>query len=260
MSSSKGEDNDALTLLKKMLRRGRKYKMSVVLVSQEPEVEALGIKGQGNLRNAFTIIYLGGLAFKQLDNVRDKEHREKLRAILSSQVRPCLVESNGSYLPAAIPDLTVFAASLEDYTQPAQESHRQPQDSSDTFSPSQDSTGLYQDSIEGFESIEDSKEYDSTDDSTDRPAQSKVINQAESLVIPDTEWELDNSGVLEMVNGDDIPTLQARWQHGWVQQQLNEGRSKTKILKESLGLKGRAYSGRGKELWEKLQQRFGEFE
>lgn len=104
----KGETNIALSWLKRLLRRGRKYSMKVVLVSQEFEVASLGIKGEGNLRKAFTIIYLGATAHTQLDSVRDKETREHLREYLNTQERPCLVEIAGRYLPADIPDLSDF--------------------------------------------------------------------------------------------------------------------------------------------------------
>ena len=98
--------NTANAWLKGLLRRGRKYKMKVVLVSQEFEVKALGISGEGGLRQAFSVIYLGPTAFSKLDNIRDKDLRERLRAWLSQQTRPALVESGGQWFGCEIPEIT----------------------------------------------------------------------------------------------------------------------------------------------------------
>lgn len=106
----RGQGNIAGIWIRKMLRRGRKYGFKVVLVSQELEVKSLGIAGEGSLRKALTILFLGKTAITQLDNVRDKEHRQSLRDYLNAQDRPCLAEVDGQYFPANIPDLSQFLA------------------------------------------------------------------------------------------------------------------------------------------------------
>jgi hypothetical protein len=52
-------------LLWRLLRRGRKYRMKVFAVAQEFEVKAWKIAGEGGLRRAFTVLYLGAAAYRR---------------------------------------------------------------------------------------------------------------------------------------------------------------------------------------------------
>ena len=101
----KGEENIAGVWLRKVLRRGRKYSMKLVLVSQEFEVASLGISGEGSLRKAFTVLYLGNTAFSRLDTIRDKNEREAMRLWLKEQKRPAIAEVGGQWFACPIPDI-----------------------------------------------------------------------------------------------------------------------------------------------------------
>src|ERR687895_702349 len=69
-----------LVWLRRLLRRGRKYRMKVFAVAQEFEVNAWKIAGEGGLRRAFTVLYLGSTAYQALVLIKDKPSRERLRA------------------------------------------------------------------------------------------------------------------------------------------------------------------------------------
>jgi transcriptional regulator with XRE-family HTH domain/GTPase SAR1 family protein len=95
--------------LRKLLRRGRKYRMKVFAVAQEFEVNAWKIAGEGGLRRAFTVIYLGSTAYQALSLIKDKAHRGQLRQHFDSVPYPCLVDVKGRFYPARIPDLSGFS-------------------------------------------------------------------------------------------------------------------------------------------------------
>jgi hypothetical protein len=69
-----------LLWLRRLLRRGRKYRMKVFAVAQEFAVNAWKITGEGELRQAFTVLYLGSTAYQALVLMKDKSYRERLRA------------------------------------------------------------------------------------------------------------------------------------------------------------------------------------
>jgi hypothetical protein len=99
-----------LLWLRRLLRRGRKYRMKVFAVAQEFEVNAWKIAGEGGLRRAFTVLYLGSTAYQALFLIKDKPSREQLRAYFDRVPYPCLVDE-GRFFPAEIPDLSGFAES-----------------------------------------------------------------------------------------------------------------------------------------------------
>ena len=94
-----------------LLRRGRKYRMKVFAVAQEFEVNAWKIAGEGGLRRAFTVLYLGATAYRALSLIKDKVERERLRIHFDSVRHPCLVDVKGRFYPAKIPDLSDFMTS-----------------------------------------------------------------------------------------------------------------------------------------------------
>jgi len=102
-----------LLWLKRLLRRGRKYRIKVFAVAQEFEVNAWKISGEGGLRRAFTVIYLGSTAYQALTLVKDRKYREQLRLLFDSVPHPCLVDVKGRYYPAEIPDLSNFGGSIK---------------------------------------------------------------------------------------------------------------------------------------------------
>lgn len=91
--------------LRKLLRRGRKYRIKIFAVAQEFEVNAWKIAGEGGLRRAFTVLYLGGTAYKALSQVKDTALRETLRHHFDEVQYPCFVDVKGRFAPALIPDL-----------------------------------------------------------------------------------------------------------------------------------------------------------
>jgi hypothetical protein len=95
--------------LRRLLRCGRKYHMKVFAVAQEFEVSAWKIAGEGGLRRAFTVLYLGSTAYQALFLIKDKTHRERLRAYFDSVPYPCRVDVKGRFFPEKILDLSRFA-------------------------------------------------------------------------------------------------------------------------------------------------------
>ena len=98
-----------LQWIEKLLRRGRRYKFKVFAVGQQFDVESWGIRGQGSLRKAFTVVYLGSHAHDILSNLNYKDpYRHQLQAFLMTTTRPAIVEKRGQLYAAEIPDLTPF--------------------------------------------------------------------------------------------------------------------------------------------------------
>jgi HTH-type transcriptional regulator, competence development regulator len=98
-----------LLWLRRLLRRGRKYRMKVFAVAQEFEVNAWKIAGEGGLRRAFTVLYVGSTAYQALLLIKDKPYRERLRVYFDGVPYPCLVDVKGRLFPAEISDLSGFA-------------------------------------------------------------------------------------------------------------------------------------------------------
>ena len=170
----KGEDNIAGVWLRKVLRRGRKYSMKLVLVSQEWEVASLGISGEGSLRKAFTILYLGNTAFSRLDTIRDKNEREALRQWLKGQKRPAIAESGGMFFGCPIPDIQ-------------QDSPRDRADRADTLG---DLAGI----DDGPTIVHDSRTGKTT-------TMNAGISQGSSLVVQDTADDSEDSEILHRLIG-----------------------------------------------------------
>jgi transcriptional regulator with XRE-family HTH domain/GTPase SAR1 family protein len=91
--------------LRKLLRRGRKYRMKVFAVAQEFEVNAWKIAGEGSLRNAFTVLYLGSTAYTALSAIKDKALHAQLKKHFDSVKYPCLADVKGRYYPVEVPQL-----------------------------------------------------------------------------------------------------------------------------------------------------------
>jgi archaellum component FlaC len=117
-TGEKKPENTATNWLKRLLRRGRKYKMMVVLVSQSFNVKSLKIEGEGDLRENLTVIYLGGKSYKLLSTIKDKTLREKTEQWLKVQARPALVDVGGILMRFPVPDLS-GAQVVEPYSPPS---------------------------------------------------------------------------------------------------------------------------------------------
>lgn len=95
--------------LKALLRRGRKYGIMVILLSQQDNVEALKLKGQGDIRQCFSYVRLGKFALDRLAAIRRNLSQQEfleLQEFLRSQERPCMVEDS----PAIVPNLNQFVS------------------------------------------------------------------------------------------------------------------------------------------------------
>jgi hypothetical protein len=93
----------AIEWLEKLLRRGRKYRIKVILVSQQKSVKALRLEGQGDLRDCLNFLYLGKTA---IAHAKTLTNRDELLQFLGTQQRPAMLEN----LPVVIPDLTHLSA------------------------------------------------------------------------------------------------------------------------------------------------------
>lgn len=96
----------AASWMKRLARRGRKYRIKMILVTQETSVAAMGIEGEGGVRKAFTIIYLGASALEVASRLKDQAFHQYLQRC----DRPCLVDHRGRYYVCDIPDLSVQSA------------------------------------------------------------------------------------------------------------------------------------------------------
>lgn len=209
--------------LKQMLRRGRKYNMTAWLVSQEFSVEALGIKGEGALRKAFTVCYLGKQAYAQL-NKTDKDH-EVLKQWLDSQERPCLVDVGGQLMPAIVPNI----ASTSTPTTRAVEVHQPAQES---------------------DSLTEAIELSITDAEASQAMPAVLSNPTGVLTI-----HVDDDDVEDF----DIHQMTAEYLHKMISSLRAEGVTKTNIIKKYLKMPNKKYR-KGKALWEKLEETYGPFE
>jgi len=85
----------AVDWLAKMLREARKIKMRLVILTQDPNVESLGLKGKGNLRDCFEFVRLGEFAVRHARSLRDPEILARVQAMK----RPCMVGSEPFEIP-----------------------------------------------------------------------------------------------------------------------------------------------------------------
>lgn len=99
----------AANWLKRIARRGRKYRIKLILVTQETSVAAMGIEGEGAVRKAFTIFYLGAAALEQAEKLRTKDKAlcVAFQEYLKRCDRPCLVDHKGNFYAVNIPELGV---------------------------------------------------------------------------------------------------------------------------------------------------------
>jgi len=91
-----------LVWLRRLLRRGRKYRMKVFAVAQEFEVNAWKIAGEGGLRRAFTVLYLARPAYQALSNLKDKASANS-SGVFRSRPLPVFGGCEGPVLPGTHP-------------------------------------------------------------------------------------------------------------------------------------------------------------
>lgn len=87
--------------LKGILRRGRKYGIKLILLSQGFSVRSLRIEGEGELRDNIAVLRLGKVALAHAkSNCKDYQYE-----LLKQQPRPILLEED---LIGSVPDLSAF--------------------------------------------------------------------------------------------------------------------------------------------------------
>lgn len=115
----------AVDWLRKILRRGRKHRLKILAVAQEFEVGAWKIEGEGGLRSAFSVFYLGGAAYDALSRIRDRQYRNQIQQYFDRDTkRPCLADVRGKYYPVAIPDLSKLEQGIKRCRQSGGDLHK----------------------------------------------------------------------------------------------------------------------------------------
>lgn len=96
--------------LGKIARRGRKPKMFLIILSQSDNVKALGIEGDGAIRQNFAVIRLGKFAISHAKRLKDDNLIQWLR---DGKYR-CLVED----IPVQLPDFSNLPKAYQHYLPP----------------------------------------------------------------------------------------------------------------------------------------------
>jgi len=81
--------------LKKLAREARKVSIKLIILTQGSEVKALGVEGEGSLRECFNFVRLGKLATSHAKTLKDSA----LIEILSQTARPCMIDESMAVLP-----------------------------------------------------------------------------------------------------------------------------------------------------------------
>jgi len=82
-SGCKDLELDLLKPLKTLIRAGRTSKIRLIILAQGAEVKALGIEGEGGLRDSLTYVYLKGFV---------EDHAAKSKIDISQIKYPCIIE------------------------------------------------------------------------------------------------------------------------------------------------------------------------
>ena len=98
-SGCKDLELDLLKPLKTLIRAGRTSKIRLIILAQGAEVKALGIEGEGGLRDSLTYVYLKGFV---------EDHAVKSKIDISQIKYPCIIEGQ-------IADTAFLARFIETY-------------------------------------------------------------------------------------------------------------------------------------------------
>jgi len=86
--------------LKKLAREARKVSIKLIILTQGSEVKALGVEGEGSLRECFNFVRLGKLATTHAKTLKDSALIESL----TQSTRPCMIDE----CMAVLPDLSNY--------------------------------------------------------------------------------------------------------------------------------------------------------
>ena len=84
--------------MKLISREARKVSIRLVVLTQSPEVKAIGLEGEGSVRDNFCFIRLGEFALDHAKSLKD----EAIKSAIESADRPAMLGN----LPCAIPTLS----------------------------------------------------------------------------------------------------------------------------------------------------------
>ncbi|MCA6534938.1 MAG: hypothetical protein IM597_12420 [Pseudanabaena sp. M176S2SP2A07QC] len=84
--------------MKLISREARKVAIRLVVLTQSPEVQAIGLKGEGSVRDNFCFIRLGEFALDHAKSLKD----DGVKQFIESAPRPAMLGN----LPVSIPDLS----------------------------------------------------------------------------------------------------------------------------------------------------------
>lgn len=88
----------ASSWMKLISREARKVSIRLVVLTQSPEVKAIGLEGEGSVRDNFCFIRLGEFALDHAKSLKD----ESIKSAIESADRPAMLGN----LPCAIPQLS----------------------------------------------------------------------------------------------------------------------------------------------------------
>jgi hypothetical protein len=84
--------------MKLISREARKVSLRLVVLTQSPEVKAIGLEGEGSVRDNFCFIRLGEFALDHAKSLKD----EQIKSAIENADRPAMLGN----LPCAIPQLS----------------------------------------------------------------------------------------------------------------------------------------------------------
>ena len=98
------ETKTGVDFCRRILRRGRKRKMFVIALTQDPNTGTIGLSQP--VQKCFSRLYLGGMARHALRNLVPRNQREALTVSLSQCQRGAIVEFLGEWFVWEVPNLT----------------------------------------------------------------------------------------------------------------------------------------------------------
>jgi len=98
------ETKTGVDFCRRILRRGRKRKMFVIALTQDPNTGTIGLSQP--VQKCFSRLYLGGMARHALKNLVPRNQREALTVSLSQCQRGAIVEFLGEWHVWSVPDLS----------------------------------------------------------------------------------------------------------------------------------------------------------
>jgi energy-coupling factor transporter ATP-binding protein EcfA2 len=250
------EDNVAKTRwAPKLIRRGRKAFIKLILISQEAEVNAMGFEGIGNVRKAFNVVRFGEYAVSHCKSLRlDKDLEDLTIYWLRKSKRHVLVDD----CPAIVPDLSVPSSpkALQEPQEPVNIHTPDSEDVNSFEAPEatadvQDDNLLTEEEIQAFTELETLMVTCEPEEPLTpvRERANKSMNGCNTISVRVSDDELEKVG--------DTGVSKSRWSA--TQKMIQEGHERNTIIKDVWGFKGRRYPI-GAAVWDALVKAYGALE